>query len=132
MDRIKLNLTGWTDLCGKTCEPAWQGRVLVGAIEAEKVQEGAKMMRKGATKMGPHQADSVLKAASNEHGQNMTELDQLDGSKTNLHSRDGFWWVQIATEWLEEGEDDAKRCHENGSTPGRFDFEGSIERKWTE
>ena len=90
------------------------------------------MMRKGATKMGPHQADSVLKAALNEHGQNMTELDQLDGSKTNLHSRDGFWWVQIATEWPEEGEDDAKRCHENGSTPGRLWLEGSIDRKWTE
>ena len=65
MDRIKLNLTGWTDLCGKTCEPAWQGRVLVGAIEAGKGQERAKMMRKGATKMGPHQADSVLKVALN-------------------------------------------------------------------
>ena len=63
----------------------------MGAIEAEKGQERAKMMRKGATKMGPHQADSVLKAALNEHGQNMTELDQLDGSKTNLGSRDGFW-----------------------------------------
>ena len=86
-------------------------------------------MRKGDTKMGPHQVDSVLKAALNEHGQNMTELDQLDGSKTNLHSRDGFWWVKIATEWLEEGEDDAKKCHKNGSTPGRFGFEGNIEPK---
>ena len=37
----------------------------MGAIEAEKVQEGAKMMRKGATKLGPHQADSVWKAALN-------------------------------------------------------------------
>ena len=42
-------------------------------------QERAKMMRKGATKMGPHQADSVLKAALNENGQNMTELGKLDG-----------------------------------------------------
>ena len=103
----------------------------MGAIEAEKVQERAKMMRKGATKMGPHQADSVLKAALNEHGQNMTELDQLDGSKTNLHSRDGFWWVQIATGGPEEGEDDAKRWHQNPSTPNRFGSEGSIEQKWT-
>ena len=70
----------------------------MGAIEAGKGQERAKMMRKGATKMGPHQADSVLKAALNEHGQNMTELDQFDASKTNLHSRDGIWWVKIATE----------------------------------
>ena len=101
----------------------------MGAIEAEKVQEGAKMMRKGATKMGPHQADSVLKAALNEHGQNMTELDQLDGSKTNLGSRDGFWWVKTVTKWPEEGGVDAKKCHKNGSTPGRFGFEGSIEPK---
>ena len=121
MDRIKLNLTGWTDLCGKTCPD-----------EAEKGQERAKMMRKGATKMGPHQADSVLKAALNEHGQNMTELGQLDGSKTNLHSRDGSWWVQMATEGPKEGEDDAKRCHQNGPTRGRFGFEGIIQRKWTE
>ena len=84
-------------------------------------------MPKDATKMGPHQADSVLKAALNEHGQNMTELDQLDGSKTNLGSRDGFWWVKIATEWLEEGEDNAKKCHKNESTPGRFGILGCIE-----
>ena len=37
----------------------------MGAIEAGKGQERAKMMRKGATKMGPHQADSVLKVALN-------------------------------------------------------------------
>ena len=82
------------------------------------------MMRKGATKMGPHQADSVLKAALNEHGQNMTELDQLDGSKTNLHSRDGSWWVQMATEGPKEGEDDAENGRENGSMPGRLVLEG--------
>ena len=59
----------------------------------------------------------------------MTELGQLDGSKTNLHSRDGSWWVQMATEGPKEGEDDAKECHKNGSTRGRFGFEGKIEPK---
>ena len=51
----------------------------MGAIEAEKVQEGAKMMRKGATKMGPHQAGWGLKAALAGNGQNKAELDRLDG-----------------------------------------------------
>ena len=88
-------------------------------------------MRKSATKMGQHQADSVLKAALNEHGQNMTDLEQLGGNKTNLHSRDRFWWVKIATEGPGEGEDDAKKCHKNGSTPGKFGFEGCVERTWT-
>ena len=41
------------------------------------------MMRTNATKMGPHQADSVLKAALNEHGQNRTDLDKLDGFFTD-------------------------------------------------
>ena len=59
----------------------------------------------------------------------MTELDKLDGLDANLHSRDGFWWVQMAIEEPQEGEDDAKKCHKNGSTPGRFGLEGNIEPK---
>ena len=79
MNAIKLNSTGWTDLCAKACEPAWQGLILVGADETEKDQKRAKMTRKGATKMGPHQADWGLKAALNENEHHKAELDRLDG-----------------------------------------------------
>ena len=51
----------------------------MGADEAEKGQERAKMMRKGATKIGPHQADWSFKAALNENGHHKAGLDRLDG-----------------------------------------------------
>ena len=49
--------------------------------------------------------------------------------RANLNGRDGFWWVQIATEGPEEVEDDAENGHENVSIPGRLGLEGIIEQK---
>ena len=50
----------------------------MGVNETEKGQEGAKMVRKGAAKMGPHQAGWGLKAALAGNGQNKAELNMLD------------------------------------------------------
>ena len=59
----------------------------------------------------------------------MTKIYRNVKDEANLQGRDGFWWVQIATEGPEEGEKDPENGRENGSIPGRLGLEGIIEQK---